>query len=43
VDKLSGDILPDIVDSNNHCIDALRYALGPLIKAPKQDIVMDFF
>lgn len=43
VDKLSGDILPDIVDSNNHCIDALRYAIGPLIKAPKQDIVMDFF
>lgn len=43
VDKLSGDILPDIVDSNNHCIDGLRYALGPLIKTPKQDIVMDFF
>lgn len=43
VDRLSGDILPDIVDSNNHIIDATRYALGPLIKAPKQDIVMDFF
>lgn len=43
VDKLTGDILPDIVDSNNHVIDGIRYALGPLIKAPKQDIVMDFF
>jgi phage terminase large subunit len=31
-DKLSGDILPDIVDSNNHYIDALRYALAPIIK-----------
>ena len=43
VDRLSKDILPEIVDSHNHCIDAIRYALGPLIKAPKADIVMDFF
>jgi hypothetical protein len=27
----------------HNCIDALRYAIGPLIKAPKQDIVMDIF
>lgn len=33
VDKLSGDILPVIVDANNHYIDALRYALVPLMKA----------
>jgi len=33
VDKLSGDILPKIVDANNHYIDALRYALVPLMKA----------
>ena len=32
VDRLSGDILPDLVDAYNHFIDALRYALGPLIK-----------
>lgn len=32
VDRLSGDILPKIVDANNHYIDALRYALGPMIK-----------
>lgn len=32
-DKLSGDILPDILDANNHSPDAVRYALAPLIKA----------
>ena len=43
VDRLSGDILPEIVDSHNHCIDALRYAVAPLVKAPKSNIVMEFF
>lgn len=32
VDKLTGDVLPAIIDANNHYIDALRYALAPLIK-----------
>jgi phage terminase large subunit len=32
VDRLSGDILPEIVDSNNHYMDSLRYALSPLIR-----------
>ena len=36
VDKLTGDILPQIVDANNHYIDALRYALAPLIKQKPQ-------
>ena len=31
VDRLSGDVLPDLVDRHNHCIDALRYALTPVI------------
>lgn len=31
-DRLSGDILPIIVDANNHYIDALRYALAPMIR-----------
>lgn len=31
VDKKSGDILPVLLDENNHYIDAIRYALGPLI------------
>lgn len=32
VDKKSGDILPVVLDQNNHYIDALRYALNPLIQ-----------
>ena len=31
-DRISGDILPIIVDAWNHCIDGLRYALQPYIK-----------
>lgn len=30
-DRLSGDIMPKIVDANNHYIDALRYALQPMV------------
>ncbi|TYG33304.1 PBSX family phage terminase large subunit [Lonepinella koalarum] len=33
VDRLSGDILPIVVDAHNHYIDAIRYALNPLIQA----------
>lgn len=43
VDRLTKDILPEIVDNHNHCIDAIRYALGPLIKAPRSDILMEMF
>src|SRR5690606_13485099 len=32
VDRLTGDVLTDIVDKNNHYIDSIRYALAPLIK-----------
>jgi len=32
VDSLTGDVLPVIVDAFNHYIDAIRYALAPLIK-----------
>lgn len=31
-DRLSGDVLPDIKDAFNHCVDATRYALAPLIQ-----------
>lgn len=31
VDKLTGDVLPDIVDKDNHYIDSLRYAHEPMI------------
>ncbi len=32
VDRLTNDVLADIVDANNHYIDALRYAVTPLVK-----------
>jgi phage terminase large subunit len=32
VDRLSGNVLPDVEDKHNHCIDAIRYALEPMIK-----------
>lgn len=31
IDRLTGDIRPDIVDLHNHGIDALRYAVEPMI------------
>ncbi|MDO9957312.1 PBSX family phage terminase large subunit [Glaesserella parasuis] len=31
-DRLSGDVLPTLVDAHNHYIDALRYALNPRIQ-----------
>ena len=36
VDRNTGDIMPVIMDAHNHYIDALRYALEPMIK--KRDI-----
>jgi len=35
VDRQSGNILPEPVDANNHWIDALRYALEPVMKRAK--------
>jgi phage terminase large subunit len=32
VDRLTGDVLPDLKSGNDHCVDALRYALEPLIR-----------
>src|SRR5277367_877973 len=32
VDRLTGDVLREVVDKWNHCWDALRYALNPLIQ-----------
>ncbi len=31
-DRLTGDIMPTIVDAHNHYIDAVRYALVPMMK-----------
>jgi phage terminase large subunit len=38
IDKRSGDILPTIEDKNNYYIDAIRYALYPLIKKSSRTI-----
>lgn len=37
VDRLSGDVLNVIVDANNHYIDAIRYALQPVMKNARTD------
>lgn len=39
VDKLSGDVMPVLVDAHNHIWDAVRYALAPLIQ--KRDGMLD--
>jgi len=49
VDKQTGHILPDIVDKYSDCIDALRYAITPLVKnykygnkpSPDHSIILD--
>lgn len=30
----AGDVLPDVIDADNHAVDAVRYALMPLITQP---------
>ena len=37
IDKQSGDVLPIIIDANNHYIDGLRYALEPVMKNATRD------
>jgi phage terminase large subunit len=32
IDKRTGDVLPDVVSLNDHCIDSIRYALQPMIR-----------
>lgn len=36
VDRHSGDVLPKIVDAHNHSIDALRYAVEPIMRQKKR-------
>jgi phage terminase large subunit len=31
IDRISGDVLPIVVDANNHIFDGVRYALEPII------------
>lgn len=34
VDRFTGDILPVVVDAHNHYMDAIRYALAPIVRHP---------
>lgn len=38
-DKLTGDVLPVLIDKHNHCWDAIRYALEPLISHEQKIVV----
>ncbi len=38
-DRLTGDVLPDLVDKHNHCWDAIRYALEPITKSSRPAFV----
>jgi phage terminase large subunit len=42
VDRLTGDVLPELVDKNNHIMDAIRYALQPIIRQPPGFGLMDW-
>lgn len=42
VDRLSGNITPKIEDKHNHCIDALRYALVPVMRSMGSMSLPDF-
>jgi len=41
-DRLTGDVLPDLIDRHNHCIDAIRYAIQPIIRAKNKSIFGSF-
>jgi phage terminase large subunit len=43
IDRVTGDVMPDAKDANNHCIDALRYALQPLIQGRGAAALMAFY
>ena len=42
-DRLTGDVLPDIVDKNNHAIDSIRYGIAPLIKHGGPSALLSFY
>jgi phage terminase large subunit len=39
-DKRTGDVLTDIIDKHNHCIDAIGYALEPIIRKRTEAFVI---
>lgn len=38
-DRLTGDVLPDLIDKHNHIWDAARYALEPIMRARKVEML----
>jgi phage terminase large subunit len=43
VDRLTGDVMPDIVDRHNHCIDSIRYGIAPLIKRAAGQGIIEYY
>ena len=43
VDRLTGDVLPVLVDAYNHIYDAVRYSLQPIIKRGQGSMRIDSF
>lgn len=43
VDARTGEVLPVIVDANNHVIDALRYAISKLVRNPRRPMSINSF
>lgn len=40
-DRLTGDVLPVLIDKHNHCWDAIRYGAQPMIK-PANKLIMEW-
>lgn len=40
-DRLTGDILPKLVDAHDHCWDAVRYAIAPMVKGNNMGQLLD--
>ena len=41
-DRITGDVLPVVLDAHNHCIDSIRYAMQPAIVTPEQEVPITF-
>lgn len=42
VDRVTGDVLPVVIDRHNHCIDAIRYALDGLVQVGTAGLLQFF-
>ncbi len=40
-DRLTQDVLPILIDKHNHCWDAIRYAIAPLVKNDNMGDLLD--